>query len=199
MTDISSWRCSVVHYCSKWNSLCNTHICRIKQPNHQLLDPEDEGTAILRNIRTFSETSGKKNMQSNASKKTDNLIHWMDLCLKQRKSRSTETTNTITHTVFACYDSGCRQRVAACGDDRGTQTQHKPSPCQYESDTRPCLSCLSVTTALSAHHTNSCATQHKDHYSVHTATFISNKCVNCSCQTSPPKTSCGSNDKLGAY
>ena len=71
------------------------------------------------------------NMQSNASKKTDNLIHWMDLCLKQRKSRSTVTTNTDTHALFACYGSGCRQRVAACGDDRGTQTIHMSARIGY--------------------------------------------------------------------
>jgi hypothetical protein len=36
-------------------------------------------------------------------------------------------TNTTTHAVFACYDSGCRQRVAACGADRGTQNTNHPN------------------------------------------------------------------------
>lgn len=110
----------VLLYYPKLNSLCNTHICRIKQPNHELLDPEDEGTAIIRNIRTFSETRGRKICSPKHQKKTDNPLNGF---IFKTRIKPTYRNDQHHHTCSVCYDSGCRQRVAACGADRGTQTQ----------------------------------------------------------------------------
>jgi hypothetical protein len=148
LTDVSSWRCSVfcTTFPNEMHTVTNTSAGSSSQTMNCL-------TLKMKALQSF-ETSGRFQKHVEEKYAVRSITNdWIDLYLKQGQGRSTEMTITITRAVFACYDSDCRQRVAACGADRGTQTQTIHISARIGYPPLPIMSVSHYSPQCSPHHT----------------------------------------------